>query len=235
MIDERNTSEEMQWYYEQRAKTAVANMQRRNITAQYVPNRKEALTAIMEMIPEGVVIGRGDSVTMEQIGVPDELKKRGRNKIIDPFIRDAAGRGLETPERRKVQREALITDVFLTGANAVTLDGKLVSTDAAGNRVAATIFGPKKVIVAAGANKIVRDINEALDRIHNVATPLNAKRHYLKHHAEDLVDLPCVKTGRCTDCFHNARLCRYTVIVEGSAASEKGRINVVLVGEELGL
>ncbi|MFC1958245.1 lactate utilization protein [Chloroflexota bacterium] len=235
MIDKENASEEMQWFYEQRAKTVIANMQKRNINAQYAPNRKEALDIVINMIPVGAVIGRGDSLTMEQIGVIDELRKRNKNEFIDPFMLDATGHRLETQERRKVQRQALLSDIFLTGANAVTLDGKIVSTDAAGNRVSATIFGPKKVIVIAGANKIVRDINEGLDRIHNIATPLNARRHYMKNNSEALANLPCVKTGRCTDCFNEARLCRYTIIVEGCSVSETGRINVVIVGEELGL
>ncbi|MFH1382016.1 MAG: lactate utilization protein [Chloroflexota bacterium] len=235
MVDETDTSEEVQWYYKQRAEAAAANMQKRNINALYVPTRQEALIAIMAMIPEGAAVGRGDSITMEQIGVIEELAKRNKNKMVDPFMVDAAGNRLTLPERRQKQREALTADIFLTGTNAVTLDGKFVSTDMAGNRVAATIFGPKKVIVAAGVNKIVRNIEEALDRIHNVATPLNAHRHYMKHHAEAMANLPCVKTGRCADCFHEARLCRYTIIVEGSGPNEKGRINVVLVGEELGL
>ena len=97
------------------------------------------------------------------------------------------------------------------------------------------IFGPDKVIVVAGVNKIVKDVNEALERIHNVAAPMNAKRHYLKHHRPEFGDLPCVRTGRCVDCNHGWRICRYTVIIEGAMIREKGRINVVLIGEELGI
>ena len=78
-------------------------------------------------------------------------------------------------------------------------------------------------------------MNEALERIQQVAAPINAKRHYLKHHDENLTDLPCVKTGRCVDCNHDWRICRYTVIIEGAMMKDKGRINVVLVGEELGI
>jgi len=134
-----------------------------------------------------------------------------------------------------MQRETFFADIFVTGTNAITLDGKLVSTDGLGNRVSAMIFGPKKVILVAGVNKIVNDVDEALRRIHEVAAPLNARRHYLKHHQPELGDLPCVRTGSCVDCSHGWRICRYTVIIEGTMAREKGRINVVLVGEELGL
>jgi hypothetical protein len=241
MVDETNVNEEKQWYYEQRAKTVIDNLKKKKLDAYYVSNRKEALATIMEMIPEETVIGRGDSVTMEQIGVIDELRKRDRNKIIEPYkmylvMNDPnADLGQAIAECRRVQREALLSDIFLTGANAVTLDGKLVSTDAGGNRVAATIFGPKKVIIAVGANKIVSNLDAALERIHNVAAPLNAKRHQLKHGGKSMAQLPCVHTGNCMDCSSEHRLCNYTTIIEGSSFLDRGRINVVLVGEELGL
>ena len=97
------------------------------------------------------------------------------------------------------------------------------------------IFGPEKVILVVGTNKIVRDVDEALERIHHVAAPINAKRHYLKHHAEGMGDLPCVRTGRCADCTHDSKICNFTVIIEGTMANQKDRINVVLVGEEPGI
>jgi len=86
-----------------------------------------------------------------------------------------------------------------------------------------------------GANKIVKDVNEALDRIHNVCAPINAKRHALKHHRPEMGELPCAKTGRCVDCGHDWRICRATVIIDGAIVHVRGRINVVLVGEELGI
>jgi len=183
MLDERDISEERKWFYQERARAAVANLQKRNINAQYVLTCQDALPIVLEMIPKGVTIARGDSVSLEQVGVISELRKRNQNKIIDPFERDAEGFYLvEWEQRRKMMREAFSSDVFLTGTNAVTLDGKLVSTDALGNRVAAMLFGPEKVIVVAGVNKIVKDVDEALVRIREVAAPINAKRHYLKHH-----------------------------------------------------
>jgi hypothetical protein len=236
MIDETDLSQERNWLYEQRARTVVKNLQKRNMNAQYVPSRQEAFSAVMDMIPPRAIVARGDSVSLDQIGIIPELLGRNQNNIIDPFEKDADGFLVPKPEeRRRLQREAFFADVFLTGTNAITLDGKLVNIDGLGNRVAAMIFGPEKVIVIAGVNKIVKDINEALERIHNVAAPVNAKRHYLKHHRPEFGDLPCVRTGSCVDCNHAWRICRYTVIIEGTMAREKGRINVVLVGEELGI
>lgn len=236
MVDQRDLSAEKRWLGEERAKAVVASLQKRGANAVYVPTRQEALSLIMGMIPEGVTVVRGDSVTLEQVGVVDELKKRNKNKFIDPFefLPDGTFAIKKTRERMKLQREAFTADAFLTGANAVTLDGKLVNTDGMGNRVAPMIFGPEKVIVAAGVNKIVRDIDEALARIHEVAAPVNAKRHVVKHEAEVFKDLPCVRTGKCYDCRNNWRICNYTVIMEGFARPRE-RMNVVLIGEELGI
>lgn len=235
MIDETNISQEKKWSYEVRAGRVVKNLQKRNMNGQYVTSKQEALSVILEMISPGEIVGRGDSVTLFQMGIIPELIKRNQNKIIDPFQKDAEGLFPKTEQRRKLQREALLSDVFLTSTNAITLDGKLVNIDGAGNRVAAMIFGPKKVIVIAGANKIVTDVNEALERIHNVATPLTSMRHSLKHGNPEMAELPCVKTGKCVDCNHEWRGCRYTVIIEGALPPEKGRINVVLIGEDLGI
>ena len=189
----------------------------------------------MEMIPAGAIVSQGDSVSLEQVGVISELRKRNQIRFIDPFETDADGVRLKLELRWEKKREALFSDIFLTGTNAVTLDGKLVNIDGTGNRVAAMIYGPKKVIVVAGVNKIVKDVNEAVERIHNIAASINAKRHILKHNTPQLGDLPCVRTGRCVDCNHDWRICRYTVIIEGAMIQDRGRINVVLVGEELGI
>lgn len=236
MIDETYLSRELKWYYEDRAKRVVANLQKMNVNAIYIPTRDKALAAIIGMIPEGTKVARGDSISVDQVGVIEELKKRNRNEIIDPFERDAEGWPvLKGKERRQAQKEAFFADVFITGANAIILDGKVVSTDALGNRVAPVIFGPEKVILVIGANKIVKDLESALSRIHDIAAPINAKRHAIKHHRPNFGQLPCVVTGVCTDCNHEWRICRYTVIIEGSMVREKDRINVVLVGEELGI
>jgi hypothetical protein len=189
------------------------------------------------MIPAGLTIARGDSVTLEQIGIIPELIKRNQNEIINPVEKDAEGFYIfpERKDRWQIARKTFSTDIFLTGSNAITRDGKLVNIDGWGNRVAPMIFGPEKVIVVAGVNKIVIDINEALERIHRLAAPMNAKRHYLKHHYPEMGELPCARTGSCVDCNHDYRICRYTVIIEGVMIQDKGRISVVLVGEELGL
>lgn len=235
-MDEADISLERRWFHELHARTVVKNLQKRNMNAQYFPNRQEALPAVLEMIPPVTVVARGDSVSFDQIGVIPELQKRNQNRIIDPFERDADGRfATGAEERLQRMREVFFADVFLTGTNAITLDGRLVNTDGRGNRVAAMIFGPSKVIVVAGVNKIVRDVDEALERIRRFAAPVNAKRHFMRHHRPEFGELPCVRTGACADCRHPWRICNYTTIIDGAMARETGRINVVLIGEELGI
>ena len=236
MIDETNVSQERKWLDEGRARMVVKNLQRRRIDAQYVDNRREALVAILGMIPPGVVVARGDSVSFDQVGIVPELVKRNQNKLIVPLEWNTDGTPTaEWEQRFNMMRETFFADVFLTGVNALTLDGKLVSIDGVGNRVSAMIFGPKKVIIVAGVNKIVKGVNEALARIHEIAAPMNAKRHFLKHNRPDFGDLPCVKTGVCVDCNHPSRICHYTVIIEGQQERMNDRISVVIVGEELGI
>jgi len=236
MADDTDVSPEKKWLAEERARVVVKNLQRRHINARYVANREEALEAILGMIPPGVTVARGDSITVDQVGILPELVKRQQNTVLDPFKWNADGYYIDSEtERRRMKREAFSADVFLAGSNAVTLDGKLVNTDGEGNRIAAMLYGPDKVILVVGTNKIVKDVDEALERIHQVAAPMNARRHYLKHHEDSLADLPCVRTGRCVDCTHKEKICCYTVIIEGAMSSEKDRFNVVLVGEELGI
>jgi hypothetical protein len=235
MLSDTTIDSEQSQYYEIRSGTVIKNLQRRNMDGYFVPNRQEALPLAMKLIPPETIVGRGDSVTLNQIGVIPELIKRNQNKIINPVQTDAEGHHPPREERRKLQREALLSDIFLTSTNAITLDGKIVSIDGAGNRVAAMVFGPKKVIIIAGANKIVTDLNQALDRIHNRVAPVNSIRHYLKHGQQEAIDRPCVKIGKCVDCSSEWRVCWNTVIIDGCQPPEKGRISVILIGEELGI
>ena len=129
----------------------------------------------------------------------------------------------ELIERR---RQALLCDLFLTGANAVTLDGELHWLDMIGNRIAPIAFGPRHVILTVGRNKIVEDGDAAFRRIRETAAPRNAARH------EDF-DTPCVKTGRCMDCASPRRICNERLILH--KCHPKGRITVVLIDEDLGL
>jgi L-lactate utilization protein LutB len=231
-----STEQEQRIVYEKLARKAMENLIRRGMDAKFAADRKEALSMVMDMIPEGASVGTADSATLLQVGVFSALKKRDRNEIFNPFIRSEDGELVVKGEaRHEIMREVFLSDVYVIGTNAVTLDGKLVNIDAYGNRVAAMIFGPRKVIVVVGANKIVKDVEEAVKRVRNVCAPQNVIRHVTKHHAHHYQDLPCAKTARCVDCTHPWKICNYTTIIEGVRQSERGRMNVILVGERLGI
>ena len=236
MFGESDIQREQKWYHEQLAKKCVDALILNNINACYVSNRDEARSKCMELIPEGAAVGIGDSVTLYQIKIIEELTDNDRYKVFNPFLRNEKGEFVcGNSEVVATMKKALMTDVFLMGTNAITLDGKLVNTDAFGNRVGGLVFGPDKVIVVAGVNKIVKDVNEGLRRIKDYAAPMNVKRHALKH---GLPERPCTQAWGCVDCRHPQRICCITVIIEYQpkfTADSQSRLNVVLVGEELGL
>ena len=173
---------------------------------------------IPEIAPE--VVSYGDSITLMETGVLDTFRHDPAMQFIDTFEE-----GVDRPTIIQRRREALLSDLFLTGSNAVTSDGKLVNLDMVGNRVAGLVFGPTHVIVTVGTNKIVGNVNEAVKRIREVAAPLNAQRHNSK--------TPCAKTGKCMRCKSPDRICNVWSITEKSWPA--GRIRVVLIDQELGL
>lgn len=187
----------------------------------YLPNSKEVAAKVLDLIPSNALVGIGGSVTMRELGLLEILKGRG-NRIADHW--EARRKELAQEEVMKVRRLLLNSDVLLTSTNAVTETGYLVNIDHAGQRVAAMIFGPKKVVIIAGVNKIVRDVNEALERIKNVAAPMNARRLNKK--------TPCTVAGICSDCVSQDRICNVTTIIERRPVHTD--ILVILVGEMLG-
>lgn len=170
------------------------------------------------IIPE--IVSFGDSMTLRETGVLDAFRADPAVRFIDTFEE-----GVDRSEIIERRRQALLSDIFLTGSNAVTQNGKLVNLDMVGNRVAGIAFGPRHVIITVGVNKIVPDANAAVRRIREVAAPKNALRHDMK--------TPCVKTGRCMDCKSPDRICNIWTITDKSWP--KGRIKVVLINQELGL
>jgi len=199
-------------------------LRRNRFDAVYVRSRKEALQSILQCVPSHATVGAGDSLTLKQLGVFKELKRRGFT-LFWPF-----GENVTKEERRDVARKALLADVFLSGSNALTMDGKIVNIDASGNRVAGMIFGPKKAIVVVGINKIVRNVEGALERIRKVAAPLNARRI---REERDWELLPCVETGECVACNAENRICNITTVIEKKPRAIDS--TVIIVGEKLGL
>lgn len=166
------------------------------------------------------LVSWGDSMTMQSTGILDALRGRPELEIIVTFDKDLPRE--ETLERR---RQALLSDLFFTGSNAVTEKGQLVNLDMIGNRVAGITFGPKHVVIFVGRNKIVPDVEEAVHRIKNYTAPANIIRHDYK--------TPCAKTASCVDCKSPQRICNVWTITEKSWP--EGRIKVILINKDLGL
>jgi LUD domain len=203
---------------EEKGMKAVEALRQNRFKAEFYSTSKEVLEAILPLIPQHATVGIAGSWTLQQLGIVEVLEGRG-NKI---FCHNKSG--LYADEVLEMRRKQLTCDVFLTSTNAITEDGRLVNTDATGNRVAAMTFGPKKVIVVAGINKIVKDLNEAEHRIHSIASPLNNKRLNKPN--------PCATTGHCADCKGPTRLCNVTSVIHKCPPATN--INLFLVGEELG-
>lgn len=213
-----------EYNHDQPIRETLKALKQNGFKAVYVENRKKALQSIMEEIPSDAIIGAGDSLTLKQIGVFEELKNRGFT-LFWPFDEKVA-----KEERRAVMRKALLSDVFLSGSNALTMDGKIVNVDATGNRIAGLVFGPKKAIIVVGVNKIVKNVDEALKRIRTVAAPLNAKR-IREERGWEL--LPCVETSKCVNCNAENRICNITTIIEKKPRAMD--ILVIIIGKNLGL
>lgn len=204
-------------FYEKRGALMVKNLKSRHFDAYYCTNREEALAKALELIPEGVSVGWGGAQSAEEIGLLEAVRK-GPYKAID---RDTA----KSPEERvKIMKQALLADVFIAGANALSLDGQMVSVDGNGNRVAAIVYGPDSVIIIAGMNKVMATLEDAVQRARTIAAPMNKQRFNL--------DTPCEFTGACADCNSPGCICNQILITRNSKPA--GRIKVILVGEELG-
>lgn len=205
-------------YYEKRGQILVKNLKNRHFDAWYCANKKEALKKALELIPEGSVVGWGGAMSAQQIGLMDALNAGNYNTI----DRDKC---TTMEEREQAAKDCFSADVFLTGANGLSLDGQMVNIDGAGNRVGAIIYGPKTVLVIAGMNKVVDTLDAAMTRARTVAAPMNQQRF--------LRENPCTVTGTCADCRSETCICNQIVITRHCRPA--GRIKFILVGEELGL
>jgi L-lactate utilization protein LutB len=209
-------------------KKTIESLNKNRFDAHYAENTQKAREIMMAMIPASAVIGIADSVSLRQVGLLDELAQRG-NKLINPFTPEMTRDIDKNPAQHKLflstLRSTFGTDVFITGSNAVTEDGKIVSIDGAGNRVAGIIYAAPKVILTIGRNKIVKDVDAAIYRIKNVIAPVHARQ---KNYAT-----PCAKTGKCGDCNSPQRICSVTMILEKKPYHAE--ISVIIIDADLGL
>lgn len=206
-----------QSYYEKRAQVLLKNLRSRHFDAYYCENKQAALEKALELIPKGVSVGWGGAASATEIGLIDAVRA-GEYQAMD---RDQAA---NNEERQKIMKECLRAQVFLTGANAISLDGQMVNIDGNGNRVAAIVYGPDSVIVIAGMNKVTDSLEAAITRARTVAAPINQQRFGNA--------TGCACTGVCNDCKSESSICSQILITR--LCRPAGRIKFILVGEELG-
>ena len=203
------------------AQKMILSFKKRHFNAFYCATKEQVVQKICELISKDETIAWGGSVTVDELGLKKYLSENGY-KLIN---RDAAK---TKEEKRDLVLKGLGADVFLMSSNAITEDGELVNIDGHGTRIVALCYGPKKVIVIAGMNKVVKTLDDAISRARNFAAPVNAKR------CSNFFDIntPCLTAGTCMDCKSETSIC--SQILTTRLSYPKGRINVILVNEDLG-
>lgn len=206
-----------QTFYENQAKSIIHKLEARKMEGYYCPDKESAKAKVLELIgPNKKVVTYGGSISLDEVGLKEAVEEAGhdllrREKYVTP------------DEKRECFAKQTLADVFMMSTNAITLDGELVNIDGSGNRVACLSFGPNEVIVVAGMNKVVSNVEEGIARSRNFAAPPNTVRLGC--------DTPCAKIGQCGNCLNDTICCQ---IVVTRASRVPGRIKVILVGEELG-
>ncbi len=196
----------------------IKSLKKNRIEAIYFSSKEKLIDFFIDKLKPNMTVGTGDSLTLEQVGLFDLLRKSNVN-FLDKYKRD-----ITKFEKDKLYRDNFSSDLFLSGINAITIEGKIFNLDGNGSRVAPIIYGPKQVFLICGINKIVQNDEEAIFRIRNIAAPIDAKRLNKK--------TPCVKTGKCIDCKSADKICNYYTIIQGQF--DKNRIKVLLVDGEYG-
>ncbi|MCR6545581.1 lactate utilization protein [Dehalobacterium formicoaceticum] len=207
-----------QWHRDTLGQQVTKALIKNEFDAVYVATRDEAVKEVLKYITPESTVGVGGSVTISDLEIPQKAAAMGA-QVLNHNVP-----GLSDEEKMKIRRGQLLSDVFLCSSNAITLDGRLVNLDGAGNRVAAMTFGPKKIVIVAGINKICVNEKAAYERIEMIAAPMNNKRLNMAN--------PCKEQGICSDCQTKSRACRiYSVLRKKPLLSD---ITVILVGEDLG-
>lgn len=204
-------------YYKQNEKKIITSLAKRHMVGYYCESKEEALKKALEIMNKGATISWGGSQTLREIGILKELKNH--NYIL--LDRETAK---SQEELEKIYHQSFSADYYLMSTNAITINGKLINMDGRGNRIAALIYGPKNVIVFAGMNKVVPNVEAGIERIKALAAPMNAIRLQTK--------TPCNISGYCQDCNSTNSICSNLLITRLSKTPN--RIKVILIGEELG-
>ncbi|MEG0077576.1 lactate utilization protein [Anaerorhabdus sp.] len=200
---------------ENHIETCKTKLESHKFKVDVVENGYECLELIDSLLQEGEVVSVGGSMTLFEMGVIDYLEKSDKITYLDRY---------HAEDPFEVFHQALTCDTYIMSTNALTIDGQLYNVDGNGNRVAALTFGPDRVLVIAGWNKLVKDIPSAIERVEQIAAPANCVRLNKT--------TPCASLGHCTDCSHQQRICGSKVITTESHL--RNRIHVIIVKEDFG-
>ena len=206
------------WLWEKLGERCVKNLNKHGFDAHFVPTAEAARQTILSMAEGHDTFGFGGSDTTRSLGILDALKDQGKT------VFDHLEEGLAFEDALSNRKAQMSCDCFFCSANAISLTGEIVNVDGIGNRTNAMTFGPEKVIVVAGMNKVTQDLESAVDRVHEVAAPMRAKSLGM--------ETPCAETGICNDCNVPMRICRITLVLHRKPMLTD--MSVVLVNEALG-
>jgi len=193
------------------------NFKSRNVEVTFFETLEEVRDRIIELIPEYCSVGIGNSKTLKEMDISRLFRERG-NILYDKSLSESK------EESELLKKKSLLSDWYITGTNAISKEGHIVNIDHSGNRVAAMIYGPDKVIVVVGKNKLCDTLDGAIQRARNISAPLNAKRAGYNP--------PCLNLNRCIDCKTDERVCFNLVIIEGQFV--KDRMQLFIVNDEFG-
>ena len=208
----------LNWIYEKQIERTIKALENNNMNGYLVKSKEDLIEKICDLVSENSVVACGGSQTLFEAGVIDHLRS-GRYEFLDRYKE-----GLKPNDMKDIFRKSFLSDAYFTSTNAITESGELYNVDGNGNRVAAMLYGPDKVIVICGRNKIVKDVNEAIRRNEQIAAPANAKRLDTK--------TPCKVTGYCMDCNSSDRICcEYTLIKKQRT---QDRIHVIFLDDYFG-
>lgn len=206
------------WVLEKKIERVICSLEKNNMRGYLVNSEEELINKVNELVKEGDLVACGGSTSLKETGILEYLSS-GKFEYLDRYEE-----GLTSDEIKNIYRKSFFADAYFTSTNAITEQGELYNVDGNGNRVAAMIYGPDKVIVIAGYNKIVKNVEEAIERNKSIAAPANSKR--LNR------ETPCAKVGYCMNCESKQRICgQYTLIKKQNI---KDRIHVIFINKELG-
>lgn len=206
------------WINKKKALKTIEALEENNMNGYLVSSKEELIEKIEELVEPMDRVSCGSSITLLETGVIEHLRS-GRYDFVDRYKE-----GTTKDELEQICRQAFFCDTFFLSSNAITEDGMLYNVDGKGSRVAPLLYGPDKIIIIAGTNKIVPNLEDAIKRNRTICGPANAKR--LNRNT------PCATSGYCMNCNSKERICNEYTVIKNQI--DKGRIHVIFIEEYQG-